>query len=271
MKCVNCGTENPDGAKFCIKCGASLAAPATAAQPPAAGTPAPPTPPAPPAPPAQTPAAPHAPEAAYAPPGPGGPAVAAGGQTPAFGTPPLAYTPPNASVPPTGAMGGPGPGAPMPPGYGMPVAKKHTKLYLGSLLALLGGIVAVITSWLPWAGSFGVNITGWDIFNGADNLGQRFLQIVDGKPTFTALPMIIAGGLIVLLALLMLLSRKKGWAAVTLILALGVLAMSVITMVSMKTLGSGGISFGLSLQYGIYLLGAFGVVGVLGSIIALAD
>ncbi len=278
MKCDNCGTENPDGAKFCIKCGASLAAPATTAPvaaPPAAptGAAAPPAPPAaspPPPAPAQAPAPPHAPEAAYAPRGAGGPAVASGGQTPAYGTPPLAYTPPSPGMPPGGAVP-PAPGGPVPPAYGMPVAKKHTKLYIGSLLALLGGIVVVVSTWLPWAGSFGLNITGWDIFNGADNIGQRFIQVVDGKPTFTGLTLVIVGGLLILFALVMVLSRKKGLAVLTLVFALGAVALAVITMISLKTLGSGGFSFGLSLQYGSYLMGAFGVVGVAGSIVALAD
>ncbi len=159
----------------------------------------------------------------------------------------------------------------MPPAYGMPLAKKHTKLYIGSLLALLGGIVVVVSSWLPWAGSFGFNITGWDIFSGADNIGQRFIQIVDGKPTFTGLTFVIVGGLIVLFALIMALSRKKGLAVLALVFSLGAVALAVITMISLKTLGSGGLDLGLSLQYGSYLTGAFGLVALVGSIVVLAD
>ena len=40
--CANCGTENPPGAKFCIECGSSLAAGATATPTPAAAPEAPP-------------------------------------------------------------------------------------------------------------------------------------------------------------------------------------------------------------------------------------
>ncbi len=270
MKCVNCGTENPEGAKFCIKCGTSLAeasAPSPAAPEVPAGTAAPQAPP----PPQSQP--PQAQEAAYAPPGASGPAAPSGGQTPAYGTPPLSYTPPTsgAPVPPGAGMPGPVPGTPMPPGYGAAAPKKHAKLYTGSLLAMLGGIIVVIATWLPWSGSFGINLTGWDLYKTADNFGQRFVQIVDSKPAFTALPMVIAGGLIVLLALLMILFRQKIIGVITLILALGALAMAVLTMITFKTYQIGGLSASLNLQYGIYIMGAFALVGLLGSAIALAD
>ncbi len=274
MKCVNCGSENPEGAKFCIRCGTSLAE--SVVTPPAApeapkGAMAPPAPAQQPPQPPQ--ALPHVSEAAYAPPGATGPAAPAGGQTPAFGMPPLAYTPPppSAGMPPGGGMPyGPAPGAPMAPGYAIP-AKKHTKMYTGSLLAMLGGIVIVVAGWLPWAGSFGINVTGWDMFNTANNLGQRFVQVVESKPAFTALPMVIAGGLIVLLALLMMLFRRKAVGVITLVLSLGALAMAVLTMITFKTYQVGGISASLSLQYGIFLLALLSLVGLLGSAIALTD
>ncbi len=265
MKCVNCGTENPEGAKFCIKCGTKLNEPdaATAPPTPSSGVAKPPKPPQ----------APHAPEAAYSPPGAAG-APTPSGQTPAYGMPPLAYTPP---PPAAGMPVGPRPGAPMAsgapmaPGYPTAVAKKHTLLYLGSVLALLGGIIVVVSTWLPWAGSFGFNSTGWDGYSGAGNFGQRFVQVVDGKPAFTALPMVIAGGLIILMALLMLLVRKKGLGMITLILALGTVAMGVLTMITFKTFDTGFMSASVNLQYGLYLLGAFGLVAAAGSIVALTD
>lgn len=105
MACANCGAENPDGRRFCGKCGTDLAA----ARPPVA--PAPGTPPFAPA----APAAPAAPPGTWGAPGNWGPP---GATAPPPPPPPPAtdpYAPPNLFAPP----GYPPPGYP-PPGYPPP-------------------------------------------------------------------------------------------------------------------------------------------------------
>lgn len=181
MICPNCGSHIENQGKFCAVCGVQLptAAPPSPAFPPAAADipPAAPTiplaPAAPPAwaqtPPPPPPATPAAPPAwTQTPPPAVAPVGAPWGQTPPppgayYAAPPAAYY----AAPPAAAAGG-------------------SAFRVGGLLALVGGIVAVASAWLPWfaLGNDPMNTSWWgkpiDLTSGSTDLANGNYLIAAG-------------------------------------------------------------------------------------------
>jgi len=121
--------------------------------------------------------------------------------------------------------------------------------------------------WAPWVGSGGETITGWDIHEQATGSQQWYIPDFvdpDFSPFFPALPILIAAGVVALLALLLLSGRpmtKVGGAVVRLIGALAFL-LCIIDPISIVVTGPG--SDIVFFEWGLIgvAIGAF--VGVLG-------
>jgi hypothetical protein len=264
--CPLCSQENRDDAKFCAKCGSQLEAPSQPAPPPqqaeapiagAGEAPPPPPPPqamAPPQPPSQAPPLPP-PQAAptvsqpvapsaYPPPAP------PGGYAPTQ----QQYAPRAAAYPAAGAA------------YATGTKTKGIAFWIGAAIVLISGALVLISSFLTWfTGPFGFgSFKGWDLVNLIDN---KFFDYGSGYPMFTGLCSLIAGGLIVLIALLMLVSRSKGLAVLAIIFSILALGMAVTNLTSILR-GPEGMS--LNAGIGMYLFLAFSFLGIVGGGTAMA-
>lgn len=82
---------------------------------------------------------------------------------------------------------------------------------IGGIVALAGAGITAAMVWAPWIGSGGETITGWDIHENATSSQKWYIGDFadpDFSPFFPALPILVAAGVIGLLALL-LLSRSS--------------------------------------------------------------
>jgi hypothetical protein len=242
MVCPSCGAQVDGHGKFCAVCGARL--PEAAAPPPTWTQPA---------------AAPPPPPAAY------------GGQQ--YGAPPAPYAPPQYSAPPPPPYGAPGYSAPQ---YGAPAygggsygapyaaARPAGATPIAGLLALVGGLAAVASAWLPWASFMGSSTKLIDATDMSRLECGYYLAI---------------GGAIAAACGLLLLFRTSGMQALlglgaiaggVLVVAVEVMTYNQVNQVSdLANLygGSSGISYGIGFYLGI---GA-GAVGALGGLAGLAS
>lgn len=236
--CPKCGGENREDARFCIHCGASLA--------PAAETP--PTPPETssvqaPAPPPGAPV----PPAVQAPPPPGGRTTAP--------APPASPAAPYAAAAPGAAH------------------RMGVLFWMGSLLVLAAGVVILLSTFMTWgSGPFGrLSLTGWDWYDlgrtlpaGSGEVSNAFFVYSQGKPIFTGLCTLIAGGILALVGLLMLIFRSKGMGGVAILFSIFCLGMAVAN--TYTVVSSANVNMGV----GMYLFLAFSVIGLVAAPLAMS-
>lgn len=121
----------------------------------------------------------------------------------------------------------------------------------------------IVSSFLVWlTGPFGYgSLKGWDCVN---LTGNKFFEYGSGNPMFSGLCSLIAGGLIVLIALLILVSRSKGLAVLAIIVSILALGMAVTNLTTIwRTEGS-------SVGIGMYLFLVFSFLGIVGGGAAMA-
>jgi len=263
--CPQCGQENKGEAKFCVKCGASLGAPAQVeAQPPPAAAPPPPQQAAPAAPPPPQQAAPEIATPAQ-------PAQPPQAVQPTYQQP-AQYAQP---VPPPGTYAqqpyAAPPVAPYPAAYAQaPAYGQKTRgglFWVGSLVVLVAGIFILVSTWMSWGSGPGgfMSLSGWDWFDigkgggaGPGEVVNAFFIYSDSYPIFTGLCSLILGGLIALTAVLMLLFRSKGLGGIAIlfcIFALGIAITNLTTIVRTE---------GISMGVGMYFLLIFSLAGLVG-------
>jgi hypothetical protein len=126
--------------------------------------------------------------------------------------------------------------------------------------------MVLLSSFLAWfTGPFGFgSFKGWDFVNLIDN---KFFDYGNGYPMFTGLCSLIAGGVIVLIALLMLISRSKGLGVLAIIFSILALGMAVTNLTSIVR-GPEGMS--LSIGVGMYIFLGFSFLGIVGGGTAMA-
>lgn len=231
--CPQCGQENKEGARFCIKCGTALEKPAAATTPP-------------PAPPPQAAQPPYQQPAQYAQPAP----------------PPGTYQQQPYAAPPA---------APYQAAYAPPPAQavrsRGALFWVGTLVVLVSGILVLVSTWMSWgSGPAGfLSLSGWDWFDigragggGSGEVVNAFFVYSDGYPIFTGLCSLILGGLIALIGVLMLLFRSKGLGGIAILFAIFALGMSITNLTTV--LRSEGISVGI----GMYIFLVFSLTGLVG-------
>lgn len=251
--CPQCGQENSDDARFCVKCGASLqaqaaATPVSQAAPTVAQPAAPPPQPVP-------PPAPPGPQQLY--------------QQPY--QQPQAYSQP---VPPTAQAGTPYAAAPG--AYAQPSSRARTRgglFWVGTLIILVAGALVLASTWMAWGtGPRGVmKLSGWDWFDigkeggaGEGQVVNAFFIYSDGRPLFTGLCSLILGGLIALIALLMLIFQSRGLGGVAILFSIFALGMAVTNLTTI--LRGDGISVGV----GTIIFIAFSFLGLVGGGMAMS-
>jgi len=154
---------------------------------------------------------------------------------------------------------------------------------LGGFAALVGGAAMVVSVFLPWFTAGTEAVTGWDSVNTKvtqiRSTGDFFKSpaFADSgfSPFFTGLSILIAGGLLVLLALAMLASLKGGAFRLPAVgqFILGLLvaliaAVGVTNLVSLYVTGPG--TEIIKPEYGLFVLTAGALVGLMGVLGGLA-
>lgn len=143
---------------------------------------------------------------------------------------------------------------------------------LGGVSALVGGILMVVSAFLPWLGypSSGDTVTGWDTYALASGSAQWFTQDAFSaggfSPGFTGLSVLIAGAVLVLLSLVMLLSLaggvfRLGLAAILVLAVLALLA-SLVGGTNLASLYATGDPDRVTPEFGLFVLAAGAVIGL---------
>ncbi|MBC7253781.1 MAG: zinc ribbon domain-containing protein [Actinobacteria bacterium] len=244
--CPQCGNENRDEARFCVRCGNRLPEP-QAEEPPA--------------PPESLPEQPTP----YAPPAPG---------LPHAGVPPAA-SPPHphpAPVPPRYTYGAPARPATAGVPYRADTGKKRkAAFWVGAAVLLLAGLLVLLSSFMPWIkGPFGFgSVSGMDFVTREETrMDNLFFDYGDGYPLFSGLTSLILGLLVAFLAVVMLASRSKWPAGLALLFCVISLGMAGTNLSSILR-GPEGADL-ISAGSGIYVFIVFSLLGLAGSITSLA-
>lgn len=267
--CPQCGQENKEESKFCVKCGASLGAPAQVeAQPPPAAAPPPPQPPA-------TEAAPPQQAAPAAPPPPqqAAPQITPPAQPPQAVPPtyqqPAQYAQP---TPPPGAYAqqpyATSPATPYPAAYAQKT--KSGLFWVGASITLLSGVMILASSFMAWiVGPFGIgSFSGWDLAtNDMVKISNGFFDYADGYPMFSGLCPLILGILIAIIAVLMLLFRSKGLGGIVILFSIFALGIAITNLTSILRDPT---DIGLTVGAGIYIFLIFGFAGLVGGGISMS-
>jgi hypothetical protein len=159
---------------------------------------------------------------------------------------------------------------------------------LGGFAALVGGVLMIVSVFLPWFGSGGFTFSGWDSVNPSladiSSAGEAVETIADAgnfyensyfdpassfSPFFTGLSILIAGALLALLGLAMLASLRGGafrlpaaGQMVLLVLGIVIAVVGVTNLASLYATGP-GTEF-LKPEIGLFLLTAGAAVGFFG-------
>ena len=147
---------------------------------------------------------------------------------------------------------------------------------LGGFAALIGGVAMIVSVFLPWFKAGGPSYSGWDaVVEDVTNIsgtGDFFVNpaFADSgfSPFFTGLAVLIVGILLALIGLVMLVTLRGGafhLAGIVQIL-LGVLALgiAVVGVTNLASLYATGDSDIFKPEYGLFVLTAGAVVGLLG-------
>lgn len=252
--CPQCGQENREDARFCVRCGTALQAAQWGAEavPPSTGMPSP--------------------AGAEPPPPPPGRAVPSGAPVPTYAPGrPAAPTLPGTPTLPPGAAPTPTRGVAYPAQAPSGVRKRKAVFWLGACVLVLSGLLVLVSSFLPWISGpfhFG-SMSGMDLVtNERFRMDNLFFDYGDGYPFFSGLVTLILGGLLTFLAFVLLASRRK-WAA-GLALPFCVISLGIaVTNLSSILRGPGGMGM-ISAGSGIYVLIVFSLLGLMGAVISLA-
>jgi hypothetical protein len=148
---------------------------------------------------------------------------------------------------------------------------------LGGFAALVGGAAMIVSVFLPWFASGGPSYSGWDAVvedvKNIEGTGDFFVNpaFTDSgfSPFFTGLSVLIAGILLALIGLAMLASLRggafhlPGIVQILLgVLALGIAFVGVANLASLYATGDTDI---FKPEYGLYIMTAGAVVGLLGA------
>jgi hypothetical protein len=145
---------------------------------------------------------------------------------------------------------------------------------LGGLAALAGGMLMTVSVFLPWLGypSAGTTVTGWDTYALASGTAQWFTRHAFSaggfSPGFAGVSVLLAGGLLVLLGAVMLLSLaggafRLGLAAILILGALALVAF-IVGGSNLTSLYATGDPDAVTPEYGLFVLSAGAVMGLLG-------
>ncbi len=153
---------------------------------------------------------------------------------------------------------------------------------LGGLAALVGGAAMVVSVFLPWFTAGTESVTGWDSVNTkvtqirstGDFFKSPAFADTGFSPFFTGLSILIAGGLLVLLALAMLASLRGGAfrlpAAGQFILGLLAALIAAVGVTNLASLYATGPGTGvIKPEYGLFILTAGALEGLLGVLVGL--
>lgn len=147
---------------------------------------------------------------------------------------------------------------------------------LGGFAALIGAALMIISVFLPWFEGAGSSYTGWDavvedvtsIEGTGDFYHSPFFASDGFSPFFTGLSVLIAGVLLALIGLLMVFSLSGGafrlsgfWMFIVGLLALVIAVVGVTNLASLYATGDTDL---VSPEWGLFLLTAGAVVGLLG-------
>ncbi len=147
---------------------------------------------------------------------------------------------------------------------------------LGGFAALIGGAAMVVSVFLPWFKSGEPSYSGWDaVVDDAMNVSgvgnyyeSPFFAESGFSPFFTGLAVLIAGILLVLIGLVMLASLRGGAfhlaGIVQFLLGLLALGIALIGVVNLPSLYATGDADIFKPEYGLFILTAGAVVGLLG-------
>ena len=146
---------------------------------------------------------------------------------------------------------------------------------LGGFVALIGAALMIISVFLPWFGT-DASYTGWDavvkdvtnIQGTGDFFTTPYFADSGFSPFFTGLSVLIAGGLLVLIGVAMLFSLSGGafrlpgfWVFIVGVLALAIAIVGVTNLASLLATGDSNV---VSPEWGLYMLTAGAVIGLLG-------
>ncbi len=231
--CPQCGQQNKDDARFCIKCGAALGAPVQSAQPPpASGATPPPAAAAPPLTPQQAQQPAYQQPAQYAQP-----------------AQPQTYAQQQYAAPPASPYT-----AAYAPAPAHAVKTRGGIFWVGALIVLVSGILVLVSTFMPWF----LDATGWDGVTYGEGFAKLF-DYGDGYPLFTGLCSLILGGLIALMGVLILVTRSKGLGGLTILFSLFALGMAITNLTTIVRI----IDFS-EMQVGMYLFLIFSFTGLVG-------
>jgi hypothetical protein len=169
----------------------------------------------------------------------------------------------------------PAPAAGAAPGRGR---SETTRVAMGAITAMVGGILVVIASFLPWF-KYLTTVSGWDIFDGQTKLGGNPFLIehmfsAAFNPLFTGLTTVILGVLAAATALVILISPRpplpQRYAVPLPLVVLSVIVGIVLLAVTAANLSSyviGGKGFGA--EIGVLILPVGGLLALVGFISAI--
>jgi hypothetical protein len=144
---------------------------------------------------------------------------------------------------------------------------------LGGVSALIGGAAVIVSVFLPWLGyPSGDTVTGWDTYAFASGTARWFTRhafsAIGFSPGFSGVSVLIAGGVLVLLALAMLFSLAGGAfrLGVAAAVVLGVLALLafIVGGANLASLYATGDPDLVTPGYGLFVLSAGAVIGLVG-------
>ncbi len=147
---------------------------------------------------------------------------------------------------------------------------------LGGFAALIGAALMIVSVFVPWFQGAGSSYSGWDaVVEDVTNIGgtgdfyhSPFFAADGFSPFFTGLSVLIAGVLLALIGLLMLFSLSGGafrlpgfWVFIVGILALAIAVVGVTNLASLYATGDSNV---VSPEWGLFMLTAGAVIGLLG-------
>jgi small-conductance mechanosensitive channel len=153
---------------------------------------------------------------------------------------------------------------------------------LGMTIALVGGGLVIVASFLPWLRYPNVTVTGWDLVDvtrrGGGNPFLIMNAFADFDPMATGLTTVILGGLMALLAVVVLAAPKqpppsRAWIPdeviliMVLIMACAMLA-AIFNVVS--ALSPNASSVGVEIDYGLFVLCAGVFVWLVGMLVEMS-
>jgi hypothetical protein len=139
--------------------------------------------------------------------------------------------------------------------------------WIGALILLVAGVLILVSTWMAWGSGPGgfMSLSGWDWFDigkagggGSGEVVNAFFVYSDGYPIFTGICTLILGGLIVLIAALMLIFRSKGLGGIAILFAIFALGMAITNMTTILRIE------GISMGVGMYIFLIFSVAGLVG-------